>query len=121
MTLNIKLIPYRRTPTKNYEFCTISGWGVENESKEKYNIYFYAANIGKIIFIFFLDSSIHSIYLKRTDVQTTPYDNCKRMYSSLLTNNMICASAPGRDACQVSKILSLIIYFNFVSTLLRIH
>lgn len=109
MGLNIKLIPYRRVSTKPNELCVISGWGLERESMNinifilEFHIYNSIIDVMKIILIF-LDATVGPIRLKRADIQTINYDQCKRIYSSLLTNNMICAASVGRDSCQVSKI-----------------
>ncbi|XP_049547158.1 trypsin alpha-like [Anopheles darlingi] len=57
--------------------CSLAGWGVTSEQ-----------------------SSTMSPALQRINVVVDDFGNCNVVYQQLLTRGMLCASAPGRDACQ---------------------
>ena len=42
------------------------------------------------------------IFILQVTVKTMSNAACAEPYSSRITNNMICAAAPGKDACQVA-------------------
>lgn len=53
--------------------------------------------------------------LQKVTVQVLDREDCRDEYgSSKITENMICAAAPNKDACQVSFILTLINLIQFV-------
>ncbi|XP_035786291.1 trypsin alpha-like [Anopheles albimanus] len=57
--------------------CSLAGWGVTTEQ-----------------------SSTMSPNLQRINVVVDDFGSCNVVYQQLLTRGMLCASAPGRDACQ---------------------
>ncbi|XP_053679165.1 trypsin beta-like [Anopheles nili] len=57
--------------------CHLAGWGVTNEN-----------------------SQTMSPNLQRINVVISDFGSCNVAYGHILTNGMLCAGAPGRDACQ---------------------
>ncbi|XP_050092551.1 trypsin alpha-like [Anopheles aquasalis] len=57
--------------------CSLAGWGVTSEQ-----------------------SATMSPNLQRINVVVDDFGSCNVVYQQLLTRGMLCASAPGRDACQ---------------------
>ncbi|XP_058170399.1 trypsin alpha-like [Anopheles ziemanni] len=66
----------QRAPTLG-DRCSLAGWGVTTEH-----------------------SSVMSPNLQRINVVISDFGSCNTAFDQMLTKGMLCAAAPGRDACQ---------------------
>ncbi|XP_050072086.1 trypsin 3A1-like [Anopheles maculipalpis] len=75
-------IPFQTTPifTSSYQtvYCSVSGWGISN---------LYSSNLPQI--------------LRMVRIPLVSYTECRRKWSpSIVTQSMVCAGEPRRDACN---------------------